>query len=64
MNVLVVILGVVVSNLYIQRVSLGYVYTQAVFCTYARDGLRVKGKQEEKGKGRDQREKSVLYSRE
>lgn len=35
-----VFLGLVVSNLYIQRVSLylGYIYTQAVFCTYSRDG--------------------------
>lgn len=38
MNVLVVILDVVVPNLFMQRVSLGYVYRQAVFCTYARDG--------------------------
>lgn len=63
MNVLVVFLGVVFSNAYIQRVSLGYIYKQGVFCTLL--GMdSVKGKQEKKGKGREQREKYVLYSRE
>lgn len=41
-----VFLGLVVSNLYIQSVSLylGYICAQAVSCTYARDGKH-EGKQ-------------------